>query len=204
MTLLLAADIVTATWGLVAVTTLLVVIAGLSLVRDLTERRARSKTEIAKLVPDLNVLKDRIGGTLTTLHDPGSLEVRYVWELEEGSQEDLELVNPLADLRSISLELVLELYLLRHFLTQAGLEVSFASLAFEDADQDAPARRIRHLTRARAMYEAASRTVDVAEGLLPKRASRVRGEVFSLRFERLQMERDPTFPRRETVPPNTR
>ena len=87
-----------------------------------------------------------------------------------------------------------ETYLVRHFLTQAILELRRASNLTEESDADSVRIRDDSLLRARRLYKAALTTLDAAEQEPPRRIRTINGESFWDRFARVSKEREDEKP----------
>jgi hypothetical protein len=119
--------LVQATWGLAAVTALLVIMAIIPVLRDAADRRAQRRRISAGLVPDMIILRSR----LTAARD--KLAGYRKWSEEDirdqigsAGHESSMLIRIITQGDRPSLLFVNELYLVRHLLTQASLRLTSA------------------------------------------------------------------------------
>lgn len=184
------ADLVRATWGLVAATALLVVAAIIPLLRDIADRRERRRARAANLIPDMNIFRSRLDGGCKRLANVRSLSKEQIAFQHEGSDEELGMIHAIIKQEERpSLLFANELYLVRHLLTQAHHELERAERLADETEADPVRRRDDALTTARRDYKAALISLDAAERLLPKNVRAIKGEGFWDRFARVSDER---------------
>jgi hypothetical protein len=181
---LFADSIVSATWGLVVVTSLLVVASGVPVVLGLRERWLALAEHAARVVPPLHFLASRIEGASRNLRD----QTESFGGAYEEIGEQLEMLGEIIDdAPALGMRFACELFVVRHLLTQAGLGCLGGDL--EERDYDGPDTRELETRRGRACAEldAALDSVRAAEALVPRR--KIAGEDFWTRFRRLSDER---------------
>lgn len=184
------ADLVRATWGLVAATALLVVAAIIPILRDAADRRERRRILGAKLVPDINLLHSRLVGGCNRLREPRSLSKEDIEDQHENARGELKMLGPiLREGERPSLIFANEIYLARHLLTQATYALKRAHGLADEIDADDVRQRDDALFEARRNYKAALMSLNAAEQLLPRKVRTIRGESFWDRFARVSDER---------------
>lgn len=181
--------LVFATWGLVAVTAILVAV---NTIPPLLERRRRLSAAAARLVPDMDLLRTRLQRRSSRRSMSSTrLDEATVLQWSEQVDRDLEMLSSFMDTREAGLELVSELYVCRHLMTSASLALFRARIAFASGDDPESVReRDESVAKAARCYRAAIVTLDTAEGLLPSRVTRIEKEVFGTRFSRVSDERE--------------
>lgn len=183
-------DLVRATWGLVVVTGLLVVVSGLEFVRGLQQRRSERAQFAVKAVPDMNILRSRLEGAWQRLENPGRLDREEVEDQAEDCDEELGMLVPLVELREASLQFTNEIFIVRHLLTFARDSLNAAADLFGTTGEASIRQRDEELRKAQRAYRAALLSLDAAEELLPENERTIRGERFWDRFARVSDERE--------------
>ncbi len=183
--------LVQATWGLAAVTALLVVMALIPVLRDAADRRAQRRRISAGLVPDMIILRSR----LTAARD--KLASYRKWSEEDirdqigsAGHESSMLIRIITQGDRPSLLFVNELYLVRHLLTQASLRLTSALELTDETSPDGVRARDQALRGARRAYQAAVLSIDAATKQLPLRFRTIKGEDFWTRINRLSGYRE--------------
>ena len=101
------ASLVAATWGLVAVTALLV---GASLVPQVVAQRAAARQLAAQIVPDMNILNSRLRALADRLLDADQWEKEDVEREIDNAEGMLSMVEPITEVRSAGLEFASETF----------------------------------------------------------------------------------------------
>ncbi len=178
-----------ATWGLVVATTLLVVAAAIPALRSLADLRARKRELAANLVPDSHLLYDRCDGMVRDLVTARSMSEGQRQYYLSRISEDLEILARILDYASpAGIELINELYICRHLITQAKIEYE-RYLSLTD-DSGSIRERDAAIQRATRLYSAAGSTLRIAESILPNWSRKIKGEDFISRFKRKARERE--------------
>lgn len=180
-------QLVFATYGLVIATALLVIATAIPVVQRWAEQRSAAEGRAGRVVPDMNILHSRLEGYVTRHANRTTMDPEIT---SGGVDRDLAIVARIVEYSySVGLEFANEMYLVRHFLTQARIEIRAAEREAA-SDDDGRYDRIRTaLAAACANYKAADTTLGIAESLLPKKGRLIKGQTFWGRFERLSKER---------------
>lgn len=182
--------IVSATWGLVIVTALLVVATVIPFVGQLLKRRSERAVVASRVVPDLNILRSRLEGGVKRLGKSESLTKRGLGWQAESCDEELRLLAPIIQVRDASLKFTNETFLVRHLLTFARQSIVKAAELADATEAESIRERDKLIRDARRGYQAALLSLDSAESLLPKSQRLIDGERFWDRFARVSDERE--------------
>jgi hypothetical protein len=185
-------SLVLATYGLVIVTMLLVVATAIPAYQRWSEFRQQHKVVAGQVIPDMNILLSRLDGGVTTLIGKTQLSEDDATTVHKWLREEGEMTAALIDhAYRVSLAFANELYILRHLLTQASIEVqriihTYANESGEslhDLHRDATTRLCR-------LYQAGSITLREAELLLPRENRQIDGMSFWDRFYQKSRDRE--------------
>lgn len=180
-------NLITATWGLVVVTALLVAASTIPVVLEYLKRRSQLA---ARFVPDMHILNSRLKGRMESLIDTKLVTGSAIADIAETSHKDLEIVARLIEVRGSGLKFTNELYICRHLLTYASQDLHSAAKLANSHEEQEIRRRDAMIARACQAYGAASITLTEAEALLPKSDTLIDGEQFWDRFARVSDERE--------------
>lgn len=194
--------LITATYGLVVATGLLVIATAIPAYQRYREGRAERLGRAMKLVPDMNMLHSRLRGQLATVvrMTGGDLDSfdRMIYEHELNAEYLARLVKGSYD---VGLRFANELYVSRHLLTQAADNLRYLARQAEKVEgrksdhdlTELPHSHVDHAamsTEARlqhiaAYIKAAEMSLQTAETLLPKASRTIDGEPFWDRYRKL-------------------
>lgn len=183
-------QLVSATWGLVIATFLLVMATTIPFVGDLLRRRDQRGVVASRTVPDLNIVRSRLEDAVERLDRPEGLEKMAVTRRRHSCDGELSMLAPIIDVRDASLVFTNELFILRHLLTFCSQNLSAAEDMFDVPGPETVRLRDEKLRSVRRSYQAALLTLDAAEATLPKRHTTIDGERFWDRFARVSDERE--------------
>jgi len=185
-------QLVMATWGLVVATFLLFLAALVPVFEGVMQRRRERRNVAASLIPDMNILRSRLQGHEKRLHNINQVDQEIVSFTLGSNDDELKTLSGLLSSRDIDLLFINEIYVLRHQLTQACIELNAARRLFREGTNDGESVRKRdeHVRRACRLYGASLLTLSAAEDLVPEWARSVDGEKFWDRFSRLSRERE--------------
>lgn len=182
--------VVSASWGLVVVTALLVVATLIPFIGDLLKRRSERAIVASRTVPDMNILRSRLEGAVKRLGKTDSLTKDSIEHQLESCDQELHMLAPIIKVRDASLEFTNDLFLVRHLLTFSSRSLVGAYELAERSDADSVRKRDKLIRDARRGYQAALLSLDAAETLLPKSQRLIAGERFWDRFARVSDERE--------------
>jgi hypothetical protein len=183
-------QLVRATWGLVVATSLLVVATLIPLIGDILARRDRRLRLASQVVPDLNILKNRVQDAtehMLKILEPSQEQVEFYFR---SCLRSLEFLHPLIEIRDFDLRAMNELFILRHLLTFARDDLRELSQPLETNDTQSVRARDETWHRICRSYLASQRTIVVIESTLPRRMRKIGGEDFWARFSRVSNERE--------------
>jgi hypothetical protein len=180
----LADSIVTATWGLVVVTTLLVVASCVPVVLALRERWLALAEHSARVVPPLHILTSRVSGLADEIAVPKRANRVAAQEIEEQLEM---LADILTDSPPLGVRFVSELFVARHLLTHAQSTCQRAWYEARSLEGGRPHELPALAALARAQLVGALTSIQAAERIVPRR--KIGREDFWSRFNRLSDER---------------
>ena len=182
-------QLVNATWGLVIATSLLVLATLIPLISGILDRREKRMAIAANIVPDLNMLKSRLNGRITTLKNTKDPSSEIVARVHKGYERDSKVLKPLLEVRGLTMKSLNDLYILRHLITFADDDLHVIMKLLEDDTPDTEQVRDRWLKIQRS-YIAALASLNAVEKSLPRKLRNVDGEDFWTRFARVSDERE--------------
>lgn len=184
-------ELVQATWGLAIVTTLLVVMAIIPVLRDAADRRAQRRRISAGLVPDMIILRSRLTAACDNLADYTKWSEEDIRsQIDSADHEKSMLYRIITQGDRPSLLFVNELYLVRHLLTVASRRLTRAVQLTDQTSADDVRARDEALRGARRAYMAAVLSIDAATQLLPLKLRTINGEDFWIRINRVSGKRE--------------
>jgi hypothetical protein len=193
--LVLGDAIVQATWGLVIVTSLLVVASAIPVVLRLRERWLARAEHAARTVPPLHLLASRISGLVEGITD----RHRDYRAAQDDIGEQLKMIGELLDdAPALGIRFVSELFVARHLLTQARMTCEDCWTEARRAEGGRDNELPQTVALAHAQLVAALESVREAERLIPSR--KIGREDFWSRFMRLSDERVERAESRDTAP----
>lgn len=174
-----------ATIGLVIATALLVIATAIPAIQKWQDRRLRRKATAATVIPDMNMLHSRLDGAVSRLVRGFQLDAHSIRVLIRDVKGQQRIVSEIIDHSyAVSLRFANEVYLVRHFLTQARIQYTDALESVDQETSDIEAAR-GHINIACVNLKAADQTLLAAEGLLPKDGRLIDGQTFWERFDSL-------------------
>ena len=187
-----ATNLVVATWGLVAATTLLVIATSIPAVKAIIDRIREKKALATRIVPDLHILRDRVDKWANDLLAKENPTKAFFEEYVEVADHDLELLGRIASgSPHFGMEFASEVYVCRHLLTQTMYELRrCAKLSEEPLSEKVVKEKSASLSRATTLYLAAKLSLVRMDELVPAWSQRIGEEKFADRFKRLNAERE--------------
>lgn len=179
-----------ATWALVLATGLLVLATAIPAVAALIDGWKRKTVLVARLIPELGFLKDRMASEAERLSRP-ALTLDELEFFQEELDEELEILSPLVQEGPlIGFAFMEELLLCRHLVTQARIEGDFVEMAWDNPGNQEVKARQEHIDRAIRLCLAASKSLEAAALKLPLIAGRYRKTSFGDRLSELSRTRE--------------
>jgi hypothetical protein len=183
--------VIRATYALVLVTALLVLATAIPAIQRIIEDRALRRARGARLVPDMNILKSRLEGSLNRWLKVQDVDDELVKRLHQDAETNMKLVHQIVQgSYDVSLKFANEIYVLRHFITCLDDEAHRFRDSLNDTSEDARRQRDRRVERVRVIYKSAGLTLQAAESLLPKRATQIDQKTFWDRFSSVVDQRE--------------
>ena len=186
------AELITATWGLVVATILLVAAAAIPAIQAILNIWTERRRLASMTVPEIHILRDRVNKWAEQLLGNDPLSKADFEEWVHTTEHDLEILGRIADASpQFGIKFTNELYVCRHLLTQARTELKHGATISEKPVSEEIART-KHDCKMRSvrLFLAAELTLDQMDKLVPEWTQSIDGESFGKRFKRLSEERE--------------